>query len=65
MSAWKDKHYTASEEVAAKWIKDVQSVYGQSEKTKYACVGYWYVSILMHLSTCREEKKQKEKINID
>jgi len=43
--------------VAAKWIKEVQSVYGQSEKTKFACVGYWYVSILMHLSTCREEKK--------
>jgi len=39
--AWKSRHLTASEEVAAKWVKDVKAKYGTSEDVKFACVGYW------------------------
>ncbi|KAJ5221413.1 uncharacterized protein N7469_010300 [Penicillium citrinum] len=38
--AWKSRHLTATEEVAAKWVKDVKGIYGTSEDTKFACVGY-------------------------
>ncbi|KAH8699323.1 dienelactone hydrolase [Phaeosphaeriaceae sp. PMI808] len=38
--AWKDKHLTRTEEVGAKWVKDVQTKYGRSGHTKFACVGY-------------------------
>jgi hypothetical protein len=42
--AWKDKHLTASEEIAAKWVNDVQAKYGKSGNAKFAAVGYWYAS---------------------
>ncbi|KAH7028446.1 dienelactone hydrolase [Macrophomina phaseolina] len=38
--AWKTKHLTSTETVAAKWVKDVQAKYGKPENVKYACVGY-------------------------
>ncbi|KXJ88812.1 dienelactone hydrolase [Microdochium bolleyi] len=37
---WKDKHYNASEEVAAKWVADVKALHGKPEGVKFACVGY-------------------------
>ncbi|GKZ49915.1 hypothetical protein AbraIFM66951_002624 [Aspergillus brasiliensis] len=38
--AWKSRHITASEEVAAKWVKDVKAKFGTSEDVRFACVGY-------------------------
>ncbi|KAJ3537006.1 hypothetical protein NM208_g6484 [Fusarium decemcellulare] len=38
--AWKSRHLTASEEIAAKWVKDIKAKYGTGEDVKFACVGY-------------------------
>ncbi|KIV94431.1 hypothetical protein PV10_02198 [Exophiala mesophila] len=38
--AWKDKHYSKSEEVGAKWVKSVQAKYGKAGAVKFACIGY-------------------------
>jgi len=39
--AWCDKHLKSSEEVAAKWVEAVKSIYGTSGSVKFVCVGYW------------------------
>lgn len=41
--AWKARHLTASEEVAARWVNSVKARYGTTEDVKVACVGYWWV----------------------
>lgn len=47
--AWRDKHLTASEAVAAKWIESIQAKYGKGPDVNYACVGYWYGSYLPNI----------------
>lgn len=39
-AAWTDKHLSASETVAARWIESVRARYGKPEDVKYAAVGY-------------------------
>ncbi|KAF2994369.1 hypothetical protein E8E13_001534 [Curvularia kusanoi] len=38
--AWKNRHLEATEEVAARWVKGVQSKFESLSGTKFACVGY-------------------------
>ncbi|KAJ2980782.1 hypothetical protein NQ176_g2436 [Zarea fungicola] len=40
LEAWSAKHLTVSEEVAAKWVKDVKEKYDPSNKVRFGCVGY-------------------------
>ncbi|KAL7911408.1 dienelactone hydrolase [Trichoderma velutinum] len=38
--AWKSKHLKSSEEVGARWVRNVKTKYGKTEDVKFACVGY-------------------------
>lgn len=44
--SWKNKHLSATDEIGAKWAKDVKARYGQDETVKFACVAYWFISPL-------------------
>nr|AMB48858.1 dienelactone hydrolase [Fusarium camptoceras] len=46
LPAWCAKHMTPSEEIAYKWTKAVKAKYDNDGKTKFGCVGYWYVKLI-------------------
>ncbi|CAD0025332.1 unnamed protein product, partial [Aureobasidium pullulans] len=53
--AWCGKHLESSEEVAAKWVEAVESIYGGPEKVKFACVdGICKAGAIAHPSFMKE-----------
>ena len=43
LESWMQKHLAFSDPFVPKFVDEVQARYGE-EGTKYACVGYWWVS---------------------
>ena len=43
--AWKTKHMTSSDEIGTRWVKEVKAKYGTGGDVKFACVGYWLVTL--------------------
>lgn len=39
--AWKNRHFSSSEEIGARWVKAVKAKFGTSESVKFVAVGYW------------------------
>lgn len=42
--AWKNKHMRSTDGIAAKWVKDVEAMYGENGKVKFVCAGHWLVT---------------------
>ncbi|CAD0013905.1 unnamed protein product, partial [Aureobasidium pullulans] len=49
-SSWCDKHLKSSEEVAAKWVEAVRSIYGTSGSVKFVCVAWGARIVCQQLS---------------
>lgn len=51
--AWKNRHFSSSEEIGARWVKAVKAKFGTSESVKFVAVGYCWGArfVLRQLST--------------
>jgi hypothetical protein len=36
---------SSADDIAAKWVKDVETLYGKNGQVNFVCAGHWYVSL--------------------